>query len=101
MKDKPEFYKNQVTTEDETLTIPAGCFVSHVHLESDPRPYILVDTEDGGTLASTRVPLPPSLAFFLRVHWSCTDEVRQKIRRGAQNELRERFARLMKIENQV
>lgn len=92
-----DFYKDQTASSDQTMTIPADCFVTGVNLE-DAKPFIRVENEsDSGSAPDRKIELPPALAFFLRVHWCCTNDVRRRIEKDAKEALQDDLKQLLGI----
>lgn len=97
MRPENMFYKDQTATANQTMTIPAGCFVTGVDLDAAP-PYIYVASEADAALSAVKIELPPALAFFLRVHWCCTNDVRNRIEKNAKLELQSQLRKLLGVE---
>ena len=72
----------QISTEDETFTIPKGFFVYRVDLDAD-EPYVMIESEDYGIEfpegMSNEIPIPKSLAYYLRTHFCGSEQMRKLI----------------------
>jgi len=89
--------KEDYSDVDETLTIPAGYFVSRVDLDDDP-PYCMVSLVNEYQ-PDKRFIIPKALAYFLSTH-SCGSEKFRKLvenmaARHERREIRDLFDKLM------
>ena len=73
-----------MTNENKPMTIKDGWFVCGANFDCD-EPYIILANEHNG-VDEIKVPVPKSVAYYLRTHWCGSQQMHDTIKENATSE---------------
>lgn len=80
-----------VPIEDQTMTIPKDHFVCGCDLD-DENPYCIITPKDEYAVEyEKRVPIPKSLAYYLRTHFCGSHKMRDILFKQGQSQVRDQI----------
>jgi hypothetical protein len=85
------------TTEDQTLTLPAGAFVCGADFDCK-EPYIEYATNDENICNRNKVAVPQALAYYLHTHWCGSKAMHKGIEEDTRRSIRNDILEVLGIE---